>query len=99
SYDCGSSYDRGAPHPRAQGVRGAALAAYLPLAMECTPVPRLPGMTTDSAHDVTLITGGSTGIGAAAARRLLARGGRVAVTGRDGAKLDRLAAELDAGDA
>ncbi|RFU83139.1 SDR family NAD(P)-dependent oxidoreductase [Streptomyces triticagri] len=56
-------------------------------------------MTTDSAHDVTLITGGSTGIGAAAARRLLARGGRVAVTGRDGAKLDRLAAEFDAGDA
>ncbi|MFD0902203.1 SDR family oxidoreductase [Actinomadura sediminis] len=40
---------------------------------------------------VTLITGGSSGIGAAAARLLLDRGHRVAVTGRDRARLDRFA--------
>ncbi|MBO2465333.1 SDR family oxidoreductase [Actinomadura violacea] len=40
---------------------------------------------------VTLITGGSSGIGAAAARLLLDRGHRVAVTGRDPGRLDRLA--------
>jgi NADP-dependent 3-hydroxy acid dehydrogenase YdfG len=37
---------------------------------------------------VTLITGGSSGIGAAAARRLLDRGDRVTVTGRDQGRLD-----------
>ena len=42
---------------------------------------------------VTLITGGSTGIGAAAARQLLALGHRVTVTGRSAAKLDRFAAD------
>ncbi|MER6809846.1 SDR family NAD(P)-dependent oxidoreductase [Spirillospora sp. NPDC000708] len=40
---------------------------------------------------VTLITGGSGGIGAAAARLLLERGHRVAVTGRDRDRLDRFA--------
>ncbi|QKG23339.1 SDR family oxidoreductase [Actinomadura verrucosospora] len=40
---------------------------------------------------VTLITGGSSGIGAATARLLLDRGHRVAVTGRDRGRLDRLA--------
>src|SRR3954452_7658165 len=40
---------------------------------------------------VTLITGGSSGIGAAAARLLLERGHRVAVTGRDRDRLDRFA--------
>jgi NADP-dependent 3-hydroxy acid dehydrogenase YdfG len=43
---------------------------------------------------VTLITGGSTGIGAAAARQLLGRGHRVAVTGRDRGRLARLADDL-----
>jgi NADP-dependent 3-hydroxy acid dehydrogenase YdfG len=43
---------------------------------------------------VTLITGGSVGIGAAVARRLLSQGQRVAVTGRDGGRLDRLVADL-----
>ncbi|MDL4813354.1 SDR family oxidoreductase [Actinomadura opuntiae] len=41
--------------------------------------------------NVTLITGGSRGIGAAAARLLLERGHRVAVTGRDRDRLDRFA--------
>jgi NADP-dependent 3-hydroxy acid dehydrogenase YdfG len=44
--------------------------------------------------EVTLITGGSTGIGAAAARQLLKRGHGVAVTGRDPGKLTRFAQEL-----
>jgi NADP-dependent 3-hydroxy acid dehydrogenase YdfG len=47
---------------------------------------------TDS--PATLITGGSSGIGAAAARQLLDRGHRVAVTGRDTDRLDRFAAAL-----
>jgi NADP-dependent 3-hydroxy acid dehydrogenase YdfG len=44
---------------------------------------------------VTLITGGSTGIGAATARQLLDRGHRVAVTGRRQDRLDRLAKQVD----
>lgn len=43
---------------------------------------------------VTLITGGSSGIGAAAAGPLLSQGHRVAITGRDPGRLARLAAEL-----
>jgi NADP-dependent 3-hydroxy acid dehydrogenase YdfG len=43
---------------------------------------------------VTLITGGASGIGAAAARALLARDHRVAVTGRDDERLRRFAKEL-----
>ena len=41
-----------------------------------------------------LITGGNSGIGLATARLLIARGARVAITGRDRAKLDEAATEL-----
>ena len=44
---------------------------------------------------VTLITGGSSGIGAATARRLVANGHEVIVTGRDEDRLKLLADELD----
>jgi NADP-dependent 3-hydroxy acid dehydrogenase YdfG len=47
---------------------------------------------------VTLITGGSTGIGAATAQSLLKQGHRVAVTGRDADKLAAFAATQSAGD-
>ncbi|KAB8170893.1 SDR family NAD(P)-dependent oxidoreductase [Streptomyces sp. 3MP-14] len=49
----------------------------------------------EEASPVTLITGGGSGIGAAVTRRLVAAGGRVAVTGRGTARLDALAEEVD----
>ncbi|WP_026402063.1 glucose 1-dehydrogenase [Actinomadura rifamycini] len=54
-------------------------------------------MTNDSRFDgkVALITGGTSGMGLAAARRLLEEGARVVVTGRDQGRLDAAAKELD----
>ncbi len=45
-----------------------------------------------------LVTGANRGIGRAVAERLLAAGGQVAVHGRSHEKLERLRAELDAGE-
>lgn len=53
--------------------------------------------TERSDGPVTLITGGGTGIGAATTRRLLARGHRVAITGRRKERLEEFAAEAGAG--
>ncbi|MFE9576310.1 glucose 1-dehydrogenase [Nocardia sp. NPDC006044] len=47
---------------------------------------------------IALITGGTSGMGLATARRLLAEGGRVVITGRDKARLDAAVEELDGGD-
>ncbi|MFB4268848.1 glucose 1-dehydrogenase [Nonomuraea sp. GTA35] len=47
---------------------------------------------------VALITGGTSGMGLAAARRLLAEGARVVITGRDKARLDAALDGLGGGD-
>ncbi|MGV9722199.1 glucose 1-dehydrogenase [Nocardia beijingensis] len=47
---------------------------------------------------VALVTGGSSGMGLATARRLLAEGARVVITGRDKARLDAAVDALDGGD-
>lgn len=47
---------------------------------------------------VTLVTGGGSGIGLAVARAFLGAGARVAIAGRDAAKLRRAADGLNAGD-
>ncbi|MEV0683619.1 glucose 1-dehydrogenase [Nocardia sp. NPDC050378] len=43
---------------------------------------------------IALVTGGSSGMGSAAARRLIEEGGRVVVTGRDKGRLDAAVEEL-----
>lgn len=50
------------------------------------------------AGKICLVTGGGSGIGLAVARAFLEEGARVAIAGRDEAKLRRAAAELQAGD-
>ncbi|MFE0154915.1 glucose 1-dehydrogenase [Nonomuraea sp. NPDC059007] len=47
---------------------------------------------------IALITGGTSGMGLAAARRLLAEGARVVITGRDKVRLDAAVEELGGGD-
>ncbi|MFE6776527.1 SDR family NAD(P)-dependent oxidoreductase [Streptomyces sp. NPDC057702] len=47
-------------------------------------------------HTTALITGGTSGMGLATARRLLDEGAHVVVTGRDPARLDAALAHLDA---
>jgi NAD(P)-dependent dehydrogenase (short-subunit alcohol dehydrogenase family) len=47
---------------------------------------------------VALVTGGTSGIGLATARRLLAEGAQVVVTGRDKARLDAALEDLRGGD-
>ncbi|REE96424.1 glucose 1-dehydrogenase [Thermomonospora umbrina] len=47
---------------------------------------------------IALITGGTSGMGLAAARRLLAEGARVVITGRDKTRLDAAAEDLNGGD-
>jgi NAD(P)-dependent dehydrogenase (short-subunit alcohol dehydrogenase family) len=49
-------------------------------------------------NKTALITGGTSGMGLATARRLLQEGAYVVVTGRDQERLDRAVAELDAVD-
>jgi NADP-dependent 3-hydroxy acid dehydrogenase YdfG len=49
-------------------------------------------------NKVVLVTGGGSGIGLAVARSLLAEGARVAISGRDEAKLLRAADDMNGGD-
>ena len=43
-----------------------------------------------------LVTGGSAGIGKATAKLLIEKGGKVAITGRDKSKLEKVAKEINA---
>ncbi|GAA3475180.1 glucose 1-dehydrogenase [Nonomuraea roseola] len=47
---------------------------------------------------IALVTGGTSGMGLATARRLLAEGAQVVITGRDEARLDAAVKDLDRGD-
>jgi NAD(P)-dependent dehydrogenase (short-subunit alcohol dehydrogenase family) len=49
-------------------------------------------------NKIALITGGTSGMGLATARRLLAEGAQVVITGRDKARLDAAAEDLGSGD-
>ena len=49
----------------------------------------------DVANAKALVTGGSSGIGLETARQLRARGAQVAICGRDAARLERAAGEID----
>lgn len=51
-------------------------------------------MTSRLDGRIALVTGGTSGIGLATARRLVAEGARVVITGRDRQRLDDAAAEL-----
>ncbi|MCU1646260.1 MAG: short-chain dehydrogenase/reductase [Nocardia sp.] len=55
------------------------------------------GVRSDLVDQVVLITGAANGIGAETARRLVARGARVALLDRDRDALDRLTEELGSG--
>ncbi|MFB9909495.1 glucose 1-dehydrogenase [Allokutzneria oryzae] len=55
-------------------------------------------MTSRFDNKIALITGGTSGIGLATARRLLAEGAHVVITGRDKTRLDAAVEELDGGD-
>src|SRR5215204_5980618 len=57
------------------------------------PSDKLP-IYPDLADKVAVVTGGSGGIGAATCRLLAANGARVAVNGRDEAKIDALVGEI-----
>lgn len=61
--------------------------------------PSVEPVYPDLAGRVAVVTGGSKGIGAAAARALARNGCLVAVVARDRAPIDRLVAELTAGGA
>jgi NAD(P)-dependent dehydrogenase (short-subunit alcohol dehydrogenase family) len=53
-------------------------------------------MSTKLTGKITLVTGGSSGLGLATARRFIAEGAQVIVTGRRQAQLDQAVAELGA---